>query len=159
MAPPRPIGSRPGSRCSSSSSSCSSPCRALAEEEEEDDDEEGEENEDEDEDEDEAPEQRGKKKSRERQYSNADVKRGLRMISAALATGGSASGGESVAKSMQLPSMASTVCTPAASARVAACLPPTPRRPCGVWASGVVLWPHPRVSGCGSSEADGWGPG
>jgi hypothetical protein len=30
---------------------------------------------------------------------------------------------------------------------------------CGVWASGVVLWPHPRVSGCGSSEADGWGPG
>ena len=99
------------------------------EEDEEDEDEDVDEDEDDDEGEDEAPEQRGKKKRRERQYSTADVKRGLRMILAALATGQGPTGGESVAKSMQLPSMASTVSTPAASARAAArlSLPPPPR--------------------------------
>jgi len=79
------------------------------EEDEEDEDEDVDEDEDDDEGEDEAPEQRGKKKRRERQYSTADVKRGLRMILAALATGQGPTGGESVAKSMQLPSMASTL--------------------------------------------------
>ena len=35
---------------------------------------------------------------------------------------------------------------------------PLTRGPCGGWASGVVLWAHPRALRCGSSAGDGWGP-